>query len=135
MDLDWPRVIITLLTLAAFGLSTTGLVLIRRDAGRAVVRLQREQRLRSQYSGELHAVTSREDVTLAESDAALQRWRQQHEAAGIYAATWNTVGEEPLAERIILELREGSRLDFWLVGLGLLCGLAASIWGTWLPQP
>jgi len=135
MDLDWPRVTITLLTLAAFGLSSTGLVLIRRDAGRAVVRLQREQRLRSQYSAELHAVTSREDVTLAESDAALQRWQRQHETAGIHVPTWNTVGEEPLAERIIVELREGSRLDFWLVGLGLLCGLAASIWGTWLPQP
>jgi len=135
MDLDWPRVAITVLTLAAFGLSTAGLVLIRRDAGRAVVRLERERHLRSHYSAELHAVTSRDDVTPEEREAAGLRWRQQHDAAGMYVTTWNTIGEEPLAERIIVELREGSRLDFWLVGLGLLCGLAASIWGTWLPQP
>ena len=39
-----------------------------------------------------------------------------------------------LAERIIHELDQGSRIDVVLVGLGLLCGLAASIWGTWLPS-
>jgi len=132
--MDWPRIWITLLTLAAFGLSGTGLALIRRDANRGVVRLQREQRLREQYSADLRAVTTRSGVTQRERDEANARWQQQHELAGIRLTTRNTVGEEPLAERIILELREGSRLDFWLVGAGLLCGLVASLWSVWLPS-
>lgn len=132
--MDWPRICITLLTLAAFGLSSTGLVLIRRDAHRGVARLRREQRLREQYSADLRAVTSRSDVTQDEHDAALGRWRQQHTLAGIRITSWDTAGDEPLAERIILELREGSRLDFWFVGVGLLCGLVASLWSTWLPS-
>lgn len=132
--MDWARLCITIMTLAAFGLSGTGLVLIRRDAQRGVVRLQREQRLRAKYSAELHAVTSRSDVTQQEHNAALARWQQQHALAGIRLSSWDTIGEEPLAERIILELREGSRLDFWLVGTGLLCGLVASMLSTWLPS-
>jgi ethanolamine ammonia-lyase small subunit len=43
-------------------------------------------------------------------------------------------GREPLAEKLVEEFHGGSRVDVVLVGAGLLCGLAASIWGTWLPS-
>jgi len=137
MEPDWPRIAITLLTVAAFVLSATGLLLIRRDTARGVKRMDADRAARTQFSAELHEVTHDPESTHEEQAIALTRWRQQHAEAGIEAHTYKTLeeGREVLAERIIRELEQGSRVDVVLVGLGLLCGLAASIWGTWLPQP
>ncbi|MDJ0379078.1 hypothetical protein [Cryobacterium sp. PH31-L1] len=41
-------------------------------------------------------------------------------------------GREFLAERIVRELNAATKADVALVALGLFCGLAAIIWGTWL---
>lgn len=125
---------ITALTLAAFVLSAAGLLLIRRDAAAAVTRMENDrsvrERLRVQLKDDLAAAGTQE-----EADAAHQRWRVDHAAAGVEPHTYAIVesGREVLAERIIRELSAGSRTDLVLVGLGLLCGVAASVWSIWLP--
>lgn len=136
MDLDWPRIAITVLTVAAFALSTAGLLLIRRDAARGVSRMEAERLARNTFSNELQAVTHSESTTPEQREAARVLWVKRHEEIGIEPHTYQHVneGRELLAERIIRELDQGSRVDVVLVGLGLLCGLAASIWGTWLPN-
>lgn len=135
MDLLTAKVGITVLTIAAFGLSAAGLWLIRRDAERGVQRMESERQVREQFSAELFAATP-VDVSQADRDVANARWRKQHEDAGLEPHSWKSVdaGREFLAERIIRELGQGTRVDFWLVGFGLLCGLAASLWSTWLPS-
>jgi hypothetical protein len=135
MDPDWPRICITLLTVAAFVLSAVGVGRIRKDASQAVGRMERERRLRDRFSTQLRLV-KHGDSSPEEIQAATQRWRDQHAAAGLEPHSYKTIndGREPLAERIIVELHAGSRIDFWLVVAGISCGLAASIWSTWLPN-
>jgi hypothetical protein len=128
------NVCITVLTIAAFVLSATGLLFVRRDAAAAVARMDNDrtvrERLRVQLRRDLDAAVTDED-----REAALQRWRDDHAAADVEPHTYQTVetGREVLAERIIRELSAGSRTDLVLVGLGLLCGLAAGLWSIWLP--
>jgi hypothetical protein len=136
MDLDWPRIWITVLTVAAFALSATGLLLLRRDAARSVSRMDGERVARDTFTDELRAVTQNDASTQDQREEAHALWVRQHEEIGIKPLTYGNLeqGREPLAERIIRELDQGSRVDVVLVGAGLLCGLAASIWGTWLPS-
>lgn len=136
MDLDWPRICITALTVAAFALSAAGLLLIRRDAARGVSRMEAERVARTMFSNEHRAVTHDDSSTQEQREAAHALWMKRHEEIGIEPHTYRHIeeGREVLAERIIHELDQGSRVDVALVGLGLLCGLAASIWGTWLPS-
>lgn len=136
MDLDWPRICITALTVAAFALSAIGLLLIRRDAAAAVGRMENERALRDEFAAELHVITHDENASGESIVTAAELWKKRHEEAGLEPHSSQSVndGREFLAERIIRELDQGSRVDVVLVGLGLLCGLAASIWGTWLPS-
>jgi len=136
MDLDWPRIWITLLTVAAFALSAIGLLLIRGDAARGVSRMVGERGARRTFTSELRAVTRDEASTQDQREKAHALWLRRHEEIGIKPHTYDNVeqGREPLAERIIHELDQGSRIDVVLVGAGLLCGLAASLWSTWLPS-
>ena len=137
MEPDWPRIVITLLTVAAFVLSAAGLWRARSGARDGVKAMNEERRLRDELLTEMQATTRSEDASHEAKAAANAIWHAKHEAAGLEAHDARAVrdGREFLAERIIHELDQGSRLDVVLVGLGLLCGLAASIWGTWLSQP
>ena len=68
--------------------------------------------------------------------AAFQRRENRYDEAGLELHTIGLAeqGREPLAEQLVEQFHGGSRVDVVLVGLGLLCGLVASIWGTWLPS-
>lgn len=125
---------ITALTVAAFVLSAAGLLHVRSSAAAGMARMENDRSvrdtLRAQYLTE-HAAASAQP----EREAALQRWYDRHDAAGVEPHTRQTLedGREVLAERSVRELNTGSRADLVLVGLGLLCGLAASVWSIWLP--
>ena len=134
--MDWSRSCITLLTVAAFGLSAAGLLLVRNSAAAAVQRTRRDREVRDRLLLEMEKVTEvpSQDTQLYRD--AVDRWEAAHHELGLTPHTRDSVkrGYEPLAEMIIHELDQGSRVDVVLVGLGLLCGLAASIWSTWLPS-
>ncbi|PZE73439.1 hypothetical protein [Curtobacterium sp. MCBD17_019] len=130
----WANALITLLTVAAFILSSLGLYLVHRDAAAAVQRMEHDRDLRNRLRDEYHHALAAANSPRAR-EAASVHWRSAHEEAGLEPYTRDSIGEgrEYLAERIIRELSAGSRLDFVLVGIGLLCGLAASVWSIWLP--
>jgi len=70
-----------------------------------------------------------------QANLAFEGWVDGHKALGLEPWTRDSMdtGREFLAEGIIRGLEGSSRGDVLLVGIGLVCGLAASIWGTWLP--
>lgn len=73
---------------------------------------------------------ARGDPLSAEAD----RWVAAYEVAGLEAPTIANLGSgrEPIAEDLVRELSEGSQADLWIAGAGLVLGLVASVWGTWI---
>lgn len=128
---------VTLLSVAAVLFSAVGVLRLRRGAVSAQRRMDGERALRNEIRDRLRlrqkaapeGTAGNEDLQMA-----MVAWRAEHEAADIEPFTWQSVndGREFLAERIILELARNSRSGTVLVGIGLACGLAASIWGTWV---
>ena len=134
--MDWPRIWITLLTVAAFGLSAAGLLLVRNSAAAAVQRTRHDREVRDRLLLEMETVTEVPNQDLQLYKDAVDRYEAAHRELGLTPHARDSVkrGYEPLAEMIIYELDQGSRVNVLLVGLGLLCGLTASIWSTWLPS-
>lgn len=134
------QIAITILTVAAFGLSAIGLMGARRHAQLGVARMESERALRKSFQNDLHAqqavAQDEPDREKAQAirDGANAAWVDAHVRAGLEPWSFTAVndGREFLAERIIQELDTWSRADVWLVGIGLLCGLTAGIWDIWL---
>lgn len=122
------NIMITVLTVAAFVLSTIGLLGARQHAAMGIARMERERTLRDRIRAE------------AKADEALggmrpDEWQNRHAAVGLEPVTYETInqGREFLAERIVRELDRTTKSDVVLIGLGLLCGLVASVWSIWIP--
>lgn len=136
----WAQIVITVLTVAAFVLSAVGLLGARRHAKAGVARMEDERVLRSRERARQDAAC--EQATREPDKARVAELRRAADSE--YVAAHTTVGLEPwtltsmdvgrefLAERIIRELDTSTRGDVVLVGIGLLCGLAAGIWDVWL---
>lgn len=133
--MDWPRVCITVLTVAAFALSAAGLLHVWLSSRRTQARMAAEIALKRKIWDELDSVLATSTDT-ADREAAFLKRRDRHDEAGLELQTIELAeqGREPLAEKLVQQFHGGSRVDAVLVGLGLLCGLAASIWSTWLPS-
>ena len=117
--MDWSRSCITLLTVAAFGLSAAGLLLVRNSAAAAVQRTRHDREVRNRLLLEMEKVTEvpSQDTQLYRD--AVDRWEAAHHELWLTPHTRDSVkrGYEPLAEMIIDELDQGSRVDVILVGL------------------
>lgn len=135
MNPDWPRICITVLTVAAFGLSAAGLVHVWFASRRSQAQMRAEVEAKQEIWDEMAEVLSVEtDSELRQAAFALREERYQQAGLELQTIELAEQGREPLAEKLVEEFHGGSRVDVVLVGLGLLCGLAASIWGTWLPS-
>jgi len=133
--MDWPRVCITVLTVAAFALSAVGLLHVWLSSRRTQAEMAAEIALKQEIWNELAGVLSTSTDSGVRQAALLKR-EERYDRAGLELQTIELIeqGREPLAEKLVKQFYGGSRVDAVLVGLGLLCGLAASIWGTWLPN-
>jgi len=136
------QTVITILTVAAFGFSAAGVLRARSHARGSVGAHERDKTIRAQLA-------ERKDIAYSAADAepdptkqqqmrtaALERWHAEHREHRLVPRTRDNadVGTEELAEKMLRGTLEGSSgWDIALIALGLFCGLAASIWGIWLP--
>jgi len=135
------QIVITILTVAAFGFSAAGVLRARSHARGSVGAHERDKTIRAQLTKRMEIAY---DAATAEPDparqqqmrtAALDRWHAEHREHGLVPRTRDNadVGTEELAEKMLRgTLESSSGWDIALIALGLLCGLAASLWGTWL---
>ncbi|TAJ48863.1 MAG: hypothetical protein EPO52_05695 [Herbiconiux sp.] len=142
MPLLAQQIVVTVLTVAAFVLSAIGLWGARRGARKAAMQMdvERQQRadIRAEYArlGALAKNETGKDRKAELEAEQAQYWMKAHAAKGLEAWSYTMIetGRELLAERMIRGLDSSSRVDVILLGIGLVCGLTAGIWGTWLPN-
>lgn len=143
VDDTWQRIVVTILTVVAFGLASGGLFHAFLSMQQATRRAERQRTLRAEFRDRHHSekeeINGRTDLSTDKRNALLReasdRWRGWHVEAGIEPWTYQASNDarEFLAEGLIHDLSEGTRSDLWIAGAGLVLGLIASVWGTWLP--
>ena len=138
----WQRVVVTALTLLAFAMASGGLLhafltgrrVARRVSGLPALRraMDDEHQRRTDAIGAQRELSQETRGKLL--NAETRRWIAAYEAAGLEAPTIANLGSgrEPIAEDLVRELSEGSQADLWVAGAGLVLGLVASVWGTWI---
>lgn len=141
-DYTWQRVAVSVLTVVAFALASGGLLHAFLSTARIAQRVERVQATRRRITQALSVEMERiaaldpalEDLAALQT-AANRKFHDDHAAAGIvpWGYQESDYGAEPVAESLVRELSSGTRADLWIAGAGLLLGLAASLWGTWIP--
>lgn len=128
---------VTVLTVAAFAFSGWGVLHVLLSAQRTARRLREDEIANQSADDELSAAQRAAD-TISDRDErerakreAVRVWYQRYADRGLLAPSIEHSAREPLAERLIGEIAVGSRGDAILVGIGLVLGLAASLWSTW----
>jgi hypothetical protein len=137
MEID-ARVIITALAVLGFALSAFGAFRLLAQSRGGVRRMNEDRQLRdgllvaSRRDRERIAQLPEEEREAAQKEATA-RWVGGHTEAGIEPYGWQSVnsGREPLAERIIEELGESSKVDVALILAGLVLSLASGMVDTW----
>lgn len=137
------QVAVTTLTIIAVVLAGAGLLHALMSTLALVRETDAERRLRAAFRDEFEVTiaTLAADKTMTATERSARQnkahldWRQRHVDAGIEAWDGNAskLGREFLAERLVRDLNESTRTDFTIAGIGLVLGVIASIWGTWLP--
>jgi hypothetical protein len=128
---------ITVLTILAFMFSGWGVLHVLLSARRTARRV-RDDEVANRTADDAYrdalgiaGLIADADGQSAARKAAVDVWYKDYADRGLLAPSIENSAREPLAERLIDELADGSRADAILVGVGLLFGLAASLWATW----
>jgi hypothetical protein len=145
-DYTWQRASVTVLTVVAFAMTAGGLlhayVSTREFARSVAVTIAKRHDLARVIEDQYALIQRDPNLTPEQRDAAqqaaevrLQEMEDEYNRSARIPLLFTRTppGVEPVAESLVHGLSQGSQVDLWVAGVGLILGLAASIWGTWIP--